>query len=314
MSHNYHIAGTEFFGYSTDRRFMYSFYEFMNTVQRVCALDNNASVLNMRGYVAHFCYRKLKEFDTLYKVVVEHKDFVSANCILRMLGDSVAVFNLVYMEPNEELRWLRHALYVIDGCEQNLKVLPDDDSCRDSMPDAEYIEFKKGILLNIELRERLKAESQQILDDSPLSAKDKEAFDKIVKDRNWKFKTFKHYKHISDNRYSWAEMYEKIGPEEECKSLSFLSQYVHGLSMSNLVMEMNQVNHDAILAEALALIKNLNNCLMNGFYSEIRYIMEGFYVPKMRDLILACYDDVHRPTIEQWNEKVCCSIDRLFEK
>ena len=69
----------------------------MNTVKRICNLYQFASVNFLKGYVAHSCYIRLKSFDTFLKVVVEHKDYVTANCIMRMLGDSVAVFHLVYI-------------------------------------------------------------------------------------------------------------------------------------------------------------------------------------------------------------------------
>ena len=314
MSNNFHIAGTEDFGYSPERSFLYSFYRYMNTVQQVCCLYNYASVLDLRGYVAHFCYRKLKEFDTAFKVIVDHKDYISANCLLRMLGDSVSVFRLVYMETDPELRWLRHALYVLEGCEQNLKVLTDDDANRDAMPAAEYAEFKNGVRRSIEHRKRLMAEAQLILDKSRLAAADKEAFDKIVKDRNWKFKEFKNYKNVHVNQYKVAEMYKMIGLSDDFDLLSFISQYVHGLSMSNLVMEMNRENRDSVISIELALVNRLNEYALNFFVRDIRYIFEGFYDPKMRDLILACYDDVHRPTIEQWNEIVRNSYNRILEK
>ena len=62
-------------------------------------------------------WKKLGEIANLVRGKVISKDYISAGCILRMLGDSVAVFHLIYMEPDPDFRWLRHALYVIDGCE-----------------------------------------------------------------------------------------------------------------------------------------------------------------------------------------------------
>lgn len=308
----YHIEGTEIFGYSTIKRYLYSLYIYKNTVKRVTDLYRYASVHDLRGYVAHFCYRRYKAFETLIKIVREQNDYISTACILRMLGDSVAVFNLVYLEPDIDMLWLRHTLYVIDGCEENLKVLPNNDYNRGTMPDEEVEVINKKLRFNIELRQRLMQEAQQILDASLLQNKDKEAFDQIVKDRNWKFKTFKTYKRKGDNQYKWAELYEKIGRCEGFDVLSFLSQYVHGLSMSNIVMEMNQENCDGILTEGLALLKKLNEYTLEFFQQNFLYIMEGFYEPKMRDQILACYDDEHRPSIEEWGEIVRSSINHAY--
>ena len=310
MEVKFHIDGTQEFGYSTVKRYLYSFYVFMNTVKRVCYHYNNASVWNLNGYAANFCDIRLKSFDTLTKVVLEHNDFISAGCILRMLGDSVAVFHLIYMEPDVDLRWLRHALYVIDGCVRNMVALPEDDFNKGTMPDDEYIIYKEQNQHNRELRERSMYQAQRIIDKSPLQVKDKEAFDKIVKDRNWKFKEFKTYKKAGANQYKWTELYERIEMCEGYDVLSFISQYAHGLSMSNLVMEMNERNLDAVIGETFALIKRLNTYMMHYYLLDYHYIMNGLLEPDMRDKILSCYDEEHRPSIETWNQHIRDLISR----
>lgn len=301
MSNRLHIDGTEEFGYNTINRFLYSFYMYQNTVKRICDLYYYASVLDLKGYAAHYCYLRFKSFDTLIKVVLNHKDYLSSNCILRMLGDSVAVFNLIYMEKDVELRWLRHALYVLEGCEQNLKVLPVEGINEGTMPAEELEKEKEGARFNVELRNRLISEANQLIDDSPLKEQNKETFEKIVKDRNWKFKEFKSYKNIKDNQYSWHELYEKIGRCECFDLLSYISQYVHSLSMSNIVMTMNVQNIDGIVGEALGLIKILHHYTLEFYAEEQRYILEGLKEPEMRDKILACFDPKHRPAVAKWD-------------
>lgn len=310
MGVQFHIVGTEEFGYITFNRCLYSFYILMNTVKRVCARYNCASVWDLNGYAAHFCYLRLKSFDTLLKVVKEQNDFISASCLLRMLGDSVAVFHLIYMEPDPEWRWLRHALYVMDGCEENMKVLPEPDINKDVMTEAEYEQLRQGVESNRNLRKRLMDQAQQIIDRSPLKNRDIEAFEKIVKDRNWKFKEFKTYKKAGANQYKWTELYERIGMCEGYDVLSFISQYAHGLSMSNLVMEMNEHNRDGIIGEAFGLIIRLNTYMMNYYLMDYYDIMNGLLEPDMRDKILSCYDDKHRPSIEMWNQQIKDLISR----
>lgn len=310
MGVQFHIVGTEEFGYITFNRCLYSFYILMNTVKRVCARYNCASVRDLNGYAAHFCYLRLKSFDTLLKVVKEQNDFISASCLLRMLGDSVAVFHLIYMEPDPEWRWLRHALYVMDGCEENMKVLPEPDINKDVMTEAEYEQLRQGVESNRNLRKRLMDQAQQIIDRSPLKNRDIEAFEKIVKDRNWKFKEFKTYKKAGANQYKWTELYERIGMCEGYDVLSFISQYAHGLSMSNLVMEMNEHNRDGIIGEAFGLIIRLNTYMMNYYLMDYYDIMNGLLEPDMRDKILSCYDEEHRPSIEIWNQQIKDLVSR----
>lgn len=310
MGMQFHIEGTEEFGYITFNRCLFSFYNLLNTVKIVCARYNNASVWDLNGYAAHFCYLRLKSFDTLLKIVKEQNDFISASCLLRMLGDSVAVFHLIYMEPDPDWRWLRHALYIIDGCEQNMKALPENDLNEGTMPDDELEIFKEQNRLNRELRERLKYQAQRIVDRSPMQNLDREAFDKIVTDKNWKFKEFKTYKKVGSNQYKWTELYERIDMCEGYDVLSFISQYAHGLSMSNLVMEMNERNLDAVIGETFALIKRLNTYMMHYYLLDYYEIMNGLLEPDMRDKILSCYDEEHRPSIEMWNQHIKDLVSR----
>lgn len=312
MAQKYHIDGTEEFGYITINRFLYSFYMYKNTVKRITDLYHDASVQNLKGYVAHFCYLRLRSFDTFIKVVCVHKDYASANCLLRMLGDSVAVFRLIYMEQGKDFLLLRHALYVIEGCEDNLKVLPEKTENDGSLPEEEFKKSQETIIFNREHRQRLMREAQELLDTSPLRQKDEAAFDRIVEDRNWKFKEFKEYnpKKIKSNQYNWDELYELIGCCKEFNLLSYISQYVHGLSMSNLVMEMDEQTINGVVGEAVGLIRRLHEYTLAFYPEEQKCILEGLLEPDMRDKILACYDEVHRPDIATWNQDV---MNKLYQ-
>ena len=312
MSRSYHIDGTQEFDYSTHNRFLYSFYMYLNTVKTVCKLcDNYAPVNWLKGYVAHFCYVRLKSFDTFFKVVVEHKDYVSACSLLRMLGDSVAVFHLVYMEPDENLRIFRHCLYVLDGCKKSLEVLPEENINKGTLPDNELEDLNRQVKFNRAHREKMMREVLEMLDNSPLKNKDEAAFNRIVKDCNWKFKEFKDYRKIKNNQYQWRELYDIVGRSNHFDLLSFFSQYAHGLSMSNLNTEPGQRVFDGIIGEGVALLDLMNQSVLKFFESDIDYIYEGLLRPQMRDKILACFDDEHRPTIDEWNLRLHSILSKI---
>lgn len=303
MEPRFHIPGTEQFGWSMVNRYLHSFYIYMNTVKRICDLYQYASVYDLKGYVAHFCYIRLKSFDTFIKVVVKNKDYVTANSILRMLGDCVAVFHLVYMEPNADYRLLRHCLYVIDGCERNLEVLPKYIIREDQLLEDELKEANRIIDYNVGHRKRLMSEAQEMLSKSPLKQKDEVAFNRIIKDRNWKFKEFKDYKKIRMNQYQWRDLYDQIDYCDDYDILSYLSQFAHGLSMSNLIIEMDERNYDDVVGIALGLLDRMNTYVLEYFNTENLYIFQGLLQPEMRDKILACYDKKHRPTVAEWESK-----------
>lgn len=303
MVPRFHIPGTEQFGWSMVNRYLHSFYIYMNTVKRICELYQYASVYDLKGYVAHFCYIRLKSFDTFIKVVVKNKDYVTANSILRMLGDCVAVFHLVYMEPNDDYRLLRHCLYVIDGCERNLEVLPKYTIREGQLSEKELKEVNIIIDYNIEHRKRLMREAKEMLSTSPLNQKDEVAFTRIAEDRNWKFKEFKDYKKIRTNQYQWRDLYDQIDYCDDYDILSYLSQFAHGLSMSNLIIEMDERNYDEVVGIALGLLDRMNTYVLEYFNAENLYIFQGLLQPEMRDKILACYDKKHRPTVAEWERK-----------
>ena len=61
----------------------------------------------------------------------------------------------------------------------------------------------------------------------------------------------------------------------------------------------------------------MNQYLLKIFESENYYIYEGLLIPQMRDKILECFDDEHRPTVDEWNQylhSVLSKIKRIFIK
>ena len=93
--------------------------------------------------------------------------------------------------------------------------------------------------------------------------------------------------------------------------LSYISQYVHGLSMSNLVIELDEQNINGVVGEALGLIKRLHKYTMAFYPEEQRYILEELLEPDMRDKTLACYDEAHRPDVATWNNGVMNKMQQL---
>jgi hypothetical protein len=108
-------------------------------------------------------------------------------------------------------------------------------------------------------------EAQEILDFLPQKRLDEKAFNKIVEDRNWKFKEFKDYKKNKNNQYQWKELYEQIDYCDKYDLLSYMSQFAHGLSMSNLVINLNAQNCDSVIAEALGLLDRMYVYVMEFF-------------------------------------------------
>lgn len=294
MKSPFHIDGTEEFGYSQERAYMFALYHFENAIKRLKKKYPDPSVDNIKGYVTHFCYIRFVSFRTLIKVVNE-QDYVTAGCILRMLADCLAVFHLVYMEHDEDLRMLRHCLYIIEGYEQNLKVLTVSDRVLDSFPPDEAKRLKEQTSWNYSMRCDTIKQLQTILDQSPLKERDSEAFDRIVKDRNWKFKRYETYQKINRNQYKWEDLYKMIDQgHEESPFLPFLSQYAHGLSVSNLDIGNDEVSRLGAIDTAYFLLVQLDMDLHTFFHEDKDYIKEGLQDPQQRVKMLLCFDEEHQ--------------------
>lgn len=98
-------------------------------------------------------------------------------------------------------------------------------------------------------------------------------------------------------------LYEQIDYSADYDLISYLSQYAHGLSMSNLVITLDERNCESVIGEALGLLDKMNMYAIEFFTEENLYIFRGLLEPEMRDKILNCYDEQHRPSIAEWDNK-----------
>lgn len=88
-----------------------------------------------------------------------------------------------------------------------------------------------------------------------------------------------------------------------------MSQYAHGLSMSNLIIELDEQGIDGVIGEALGLLDRMNVYVMDFFSEENLYIIRGLKEPEIRDKILTCYDEKHRPTIAEWERNFTINMN-----
>ena len=63
----------------------------------------------------------------------------------------------------------------------------------------------------------------------------------------------------------------------------------------------------------MGLIKRLHEYTMAFYPEEQSYILEGLLEPDMREKILNCYDNAHRPDIATWNQDVMNMLQQLSQ-
>lgn len=223
----------------------------------------SASVNDVSGYALVFCKKTLVQATTLVKVANEKEDYNTACSLVRILADNVATIKLIYAAEDTEEKILRHLLYVMDGVSTRydyLKERPKEYDRRipketyDALC-AQVQEAKDNTLGCIEF-------CINAIKSRPGYAAQQQNYDELIKYRNWKFKTIDKPK--PKQAYSWKEMYGKLDVNDAGDMFSYLSQYVHGLSISNIILN-DPDNFEMPLAFAFSLVGWLFNFLRKEY-------------------------------------------------
>lgn len=209
---------------------------------------------------------------SLYTLADLRQDYNSCAVLLRSLVDKIAVLKLVYANDDETDRVFRHLVYSLDGLYERDKMLIERMVKDEHITDKEFQEL----------------ETQ--MDDARANTKDAISFiierirchqynfenpdwvnDVIKKNKIWQYKEKFQYDRKGKNvpSFSWKEMYKLIDSRETIASFysSYLSQFVHGLSLSSLLFHEDEDNFESLLSAGICLqglILNEVKCRYNG--------------------------------------------------
>lgn len=244
--------------------------------KKVCP---STSVNDVSGYALEFCRKTLVQTTTLAKVAHEREDYNTTCSLVRILADNVSTIKLIYAAENVEEKILRHLLYVMDGATTRFEYLKDHPKPYDGkIPKETYDalcvqvqEIKNNALDCI-------AFCTNSIKAHPCYAVHQSSIDELINLRNWKFKTINKPK--KKDAYTWNEMYNLLDIKNNGYIFSFLSQFVHGLSISNIVLN-DKNDFEAPLTFAFSLVGWVLNFLRKEYEPYIgKYTWEDIY--KMR--------------------------------
>ncbi len=225
--------------------------------------SNNAN--EIKSYQVIILRRIVSSLNTLDQVLVISNDPISGYSLLRTIADSICAYCFIYENDNNDEVEFRHFLYLLDGCFQFINVFPSalinkglleesEDKVINKELDYENInisEFKKNIfdyLYNTNI--------------ANISKVDTEA---IINRRDWKYRTISQYS-LKDS-YTWRDIYEKAGCDSFIVDFfsTLLSQYVHGLFLSNTKNPNSSVHYSLIYDIAISLEKRIILAIHNCF-------------------------------------------------
>lgn len=244
--------------------------------KKVCP---STSVNDVPGYALEICRKTLVQATTLVKVAREKEDYNTACSLVRILADNVSILRLIYSAEDVEEKILRHLLYVMDGVSLRYKYLKDRPKAYDGkIPKETYDKLCYQV-------NKAKDNAYGCIDFCTNAIKarpdysgNQQSYDKLIKYQNWKFKSIDKPKPA--DAYSWKEMYEKLDINDAGDMFSYFSQYVHGLSISNIVLD-DKDDFEITLTFAFSLVAWIFDFLRKEYEPYIeKYTWEDIY--KMR--------------------------------
>lgn len=230
----------------------------------------SGAINNLDDYPLQLAKRIVNSAHTLYYVIETQEDYVVAFTIVRSIADMLSTFILIYCGDNIEEKSLRHYLYVIDGMQGRLSLLPDgliNDGClKDEEFDGLSNQIQSARLNYSQAVSLCKREIQRLA----IYSKEPEFIDKLVKKRNWKFKKIE----SPNDYYKWNEMYDFIEIKINGKFVSSLSDFVHGLSTSLLVVELDNTTFEPVYGISISLLSKLREQLEKLYAEDMQKVRE----------------------------------------
>lgn len=267
---------------TTEEFFRVVYVMLVHEMKYLMEIHPSEAINNIEDYPLQLAKRIVESAHTLYYVIEMQKDYVVAFTIVRSIADMLSTFILIYGGDDIEEKSLRHYLYILDGMQGRLSLLPDGLVNDGRLKDEEYDCLSNQIQsarLNYSLAVALcKREIQRLA----VYKEEPEFIDKLIKKRNWKFKK----KELPKDCYKWNEMYDFIEIKLDGHFISSLSDFVHGLSTSLLVVELDTTTFEPVYGVSISLLGKLREQL------EKLYTVD---MPRVRENMLSALLDKAMP-------------------
>lgn len=234
----------------------------------------SSNIEKIDDYKTNILHKCAIFFHTLFYVVVEAHDYYSAGTLIRMIADTLSSYNLIYHDSDKETTCLRHYLFILDGLCQRKKYF-----------DCHQMNYDNTISMEVYKRLELQVSSSK---ENTLNAIDicksqitkldiykaqKENVDMLIEKRNWQFIDVSRPK----GHYKWEQLYPMLDNKKAFSDMiTFLSQFVHGLSISNLTIDNSLQDFEPLLAYGITLMSKTMAFIKNDFELSRNDLFSGF--------------------------------------
>ena len=243
---------------------------------------------------ANYIYDIIDNLSSMFLVSTQIRDYGGAASICRSIVDRVAILKFIFANQDEEERTYRYYLYVLDGMKEWNKLLAPETAYDGKIPRYEYNALclqMQGARSNSSIAVNHCIEK---LNNHSYAKQNPEFHSLVVKNAVWQYQEFgKRGRKGAVARYKWEDLYKFIDERETVISLysDYLSQYIHGLSMSIMSGKNDFDNFDSLMSVGV--------CLQGEVFNEIkaRFNKEGTLVKELteeeKDIIIGQVSDAH---------------------
>lgn len=259
------------------------------------------SIGHLHGYQVSLLENLMHSVSTYVVVVEESQDYLVASSILRTLIDGISVYHLIYHADTKDETALRHYLYILDGISQKLEIESRHPLRKtDKIKEQEYNALAERLSFMRNNLNEAKEFCYRAIRNLNIYTTRKATIEKLLYKRNWKFKS------LDDSKgYKWSELHDLL-PSKFHRLYSdfcnYLSQYVHGLSMSNLTIDIEDKDIYEPLSDNIILILNfIHESMTHDFGVDISFLTTGLIESDNFRAYLSYCSESHKKELLQIN-------------
>lgn len=218
---------------------------------RACVVDDIDSM------EANFIYEIVNNLSSLFLLCAsQNKDYSAAAVLCRAIADRVVILKLIYANNDSKERTYRYYLYLLDGMKKREKMLKDKIEYNGKISQQEYDELIKQIDDAKENTKDVVRHCIEVLNQHEYAHLDPKFHAVVVRDSNWQYQKFGRFgKNNKTAKYKWEELYTLLDNRETVISMfsTYLSQFVHGLSMVCIPGQNEFENFDCLMGVGVCL-------------------------------------------------------------
>lgn len=217
--------------------------------------------------------------NSFFEIVRKKIDANSACALFRVQADYLVTLLLIFEGKDDDETQFRYLLYLIDGLSQRIESIGEIPQYNGSISREDYDALINRMTEAKENAQNVLDFCYQEIDKHPYKALNPVLFDKILKNKQWKYKEFNDTI-TSFDFYKWKDLYQLIDNRTDVNSfISLCSHYVHGNINSLLSNNDNDIFDTTINFNSFLIERYMS--MLKSLYGEedinkiIRYYLLG---------------------------------------